>query len=218
VLIAIAAHADRHGRAFPSLARISEMTGIDRRGLHREIAALVTAELLRVERRRDSAGDPASNIYTIVLDQGVSSQEATPIAPPRDTVSSHRATPGVVSPHDLTDQYGTDHRTRAQQAARAREPLSRDSASEFENFWQVYPSRRPHANPRKPAQQAFEEAIKRGVDPAAIIRGAANYAAVIAAEHTEPRYIAQAKTWLTEERWTEYQQQPEPPRLRVGMN
>jgi hypothetical protein len=40
----------------------------------------------------------------------------------------------------------------------------------------------------------------------------------MAAEHSEPRYIAQAKTWLTEERWTEYQQQPEPPRLRVGMN
>ena len=61
VLIAIAAHADHQGQAFPSLARISETTGFDRRGLHREIGSLVTARLLGVERRHDAAGDCASN-------------------------------------------------------------------------------------------------------------------------------------------------------------
>jgi hypothetical protein len=138
-LIAIAAHADRHGRAFPSLARISETTGFDRRGLHREIGSLVTAGLLRVERRHDAAGDRASNLYTIIFDTGVSSQAATPIGAEDDTVSPQHTTPGVVSPHDLTDQYGTDHRTHAQQAARPRVPLSWNSASGFENFWRVRP-------------------------------------------------------------------------------
>ena len=34
----------------------------------------------------------------------------------------------------------------------------------------------------------------------------------------EARFIAQAKTWLNEERWNDYLEAPEPPRLRVGMN
>jgi len=148
VLIAIAAHADHQGRAYPSLARISEMTGIDRRGLHREMVALVNAELIRIEPRTDEAGDPASNIYTVIFDQGVSSPQAIPVVSPRDTVSPHRATLGVVSPGDLTDQYGTDQRTCARRPARERVPVSQVSAREFETFWRVYPSRHPHANPR----------------------------------------------------------------------
>lgn len=89
VLIAIAAHADREGRAFPSLARIAKLTGIDRRGLHQEIAALVAVGLLRVEARCSKSGDRASNIYTIVFDAGVSPQEATPYR----LVARHRVSP-----------------------------------------------------------------------------------------------------------------------------
>ena len=67
VLIAIAAHADRQGRAFPSLARIAEMTGIDRRGIPIEVAALVRAGFLLREPRASKNG---VNRYTIVLMPG----------------------------------------------------------------------------------------------------------------------------------------------------
>jgi hypothetical protein len=89
---------------------------------------------------------------------------------------------------------------------------------DFETFWSVYPSRHPHSNPKKPARLKFETAIKRGADPADIIRRARHYAACVAANVGDPRYIAQAQTWLNQERWNDYQEAPEPPRLRVGMN
>ena len=92
-----------------------------------------------------------------------------------------------------------------------------DGASQFFAFWKAYPSRRPHGNPRKPAQQAFETAIKRGIDHAAIIRGAENYRTAVEREGTEPRYIPHAVTWLRQERWSDHREVPEPPRLRVGM-
>ncbi len=78
---------------------------------------------------------------------------------------------------------------------------------QFEIFWRTYPSRRPHSNPKKPARTKFEAAVKRGVAAADIIRGAQNYAAYIEREGTNPKYVAQAKTWLNEERWTQYQEQ-----------
>jgi hypothetical protein len=76
----------------------------------------------------------------------------------------------------------------------------------FKVFWRTYPSRRPHSNPKKPARVKFEAAVKRGVAAANIIRGAQNYAAYVEREGTEPKYVAQAKTWLNEERWAQYQE------------
>lgn len=96
--------------------------------------------------------------------------------------------------------------------------MSKTSASEFDAFWQVYPSRHPHANPKKPAWQAFQAALKRGIDPAAMIRGAENYRTAIERAGTEPKYVAQAQTWLRQERWNDHQKAPAPARLQVGMN
>src|SRR5262249_18505265 len=48
-----------------------------------------------------------------------------------------------------------------------------DAAREqFEIFWRIFPSRRPHSNPKKPALAKFIAAVKGGADPAQIIRGA----------------------------------------------
>ena len=76
----------------------------------------------------------------------------------------------------------------------------------FDEFWRAYPSRGRHSNPQKPARAKFEVALKRGVSGWAIIRGAQNYAAYIEREGTNPKYVAQAKTWLNEERWVQYQE------------
>ena len=48
--------------------------------------------------------------------------------------------------------------------------------------------------------------MKRGVSGWDIIRGAQNYAAYVEREGTDPKYIAQAKTWLNEERWVQYKE------------
>jgi hypothetical protein len=69
VLIAIASFANGEGECWPRQRLIGEMTGIkDRRGLHREIAALVAAGLLKVDRRRRADGASISNLYTVDLE------------------------------------------------------------------------------------------------------------------------------------------------------
>jgi uncharacterized protein YdaU (DUF1376 family) len=80
-----------------------------------------------------------------------------------------------------------------------------DAASQFEIFWQVYP-RREGANPKKPAFKKFAAAIMRGVDPAAIILGAKNYAAEVERQgKAGTQFVAQAVTWLNQERWADHQ-------------
>ena len=84
------------------------------------------------------------------------------------------------------------------------------AAPSFDDFWRTFPSRRPHPNPKRPARLKFDAAVKRGVPAADIIRGAVNFAKYVARERTEPKFIVQAVTWLSQERWTEYQAEPEP--------
>lgn len=68
----------------------------------------------------------------------------------------------------------------------------------FEKFWEAYPNRMG-ANPKKPARDKFLAAVKRGDDPEAIIAGAKAYAASVA--HADPKFTAQAVTWLNQCRW-----------------
>jgi hypothetical protein len=68
VLIAISGHANGDGSAYPSLARIAAVAGIDRAKVPASIRNLQGAGLLRVERRRDAHGDWDSSLYEILLD------------------------------------------------------------------------------------------------------------------------------------------------------
>ncbi len=77
---------------------------------------------------------------------------------------------------------------------------------QFEIFWRTYPSRGRHSNSKKPARAKFEAALKRGVAAADIIRGAENFAVYVEREGTEPKFVAQAQTWLNQERWVQYQE------------
>ena len=112
---------------------------------------------------------------------------------------------------------GTASGTNYKEGLRKKDSEINDlSARQFDGFWRLYPSRRPHSNPRKPARLKFEAALKRGVPASNIIRGAENYAVYVERETTDPRFIAQAVTWLNQERWTEYQEAPEEARPEVA--
>ena len=84
------------------------------------------------------------------------------------------------------------------------------TARQFEEFWRIYPSRKPHSNPRKTALAKFEAAVGNGAAASDIIRGAENYAAYIERERPNTKYVAQAATWLYQERWTDYQEEAAP--------
>ena len=81
-------------------------------------------------------------------------------------------------------------------------------AKSFDEFWLAYPPRRPHSNPKKPARQKFEAAVKRGVDPQAITDGARRYAEYTRLHTPDPKHVAQAVTWLNQERWHENHEEP----------
>jgi hypothetical protein len=81
----------------------------------------------------------------------------------------------------------------------------------FLEFWEAYP-KRDGANPKEPARKKFFALIKSGVDPGAIIAGAGRYAADMRARAQDRTpYVAQALTWLNQQRWGDYS--ADPPKL-----
>lgn len=77
----------------------------------------------------------------------------------------------------------------------------------FDQFWKVYPQRGEAANPKKPARDKFERAIRAGAEPTHIIAAAQRYSAIEStAGRSNTEKIAQAVTWLNQQRWNDYPQ------------
>lgn len=113
--LAIVRHADRDGTAWPSLARLGEITNQSRRSVIRAIKQLSDAGLIVVTRRSLDTGSPASNVYR--LSQGV----VTSVSLPSDTRAprgSDTRAPGVVTPehHEVT----TENQLHMNQSGRKR--------------------------------------------------------------------------------------------------
>tara|TARA_R110001583_G_scaffold3160_2_gene20666 strand:+ start:186 stop:473 length:288 start_codon:yes stop_codon:yes gene_type:complete len=81
---------------------------------------------------------------------------------------------------------------------------------QFEIFWQAYPKRTPHANPKKPASKAFDRLVKRGAKPDQLIEGAAQYAKYCKAHVRDRQYIAMAATFLNQERFNDFLEESAP--------
>jgi hypothetical protein len=85
-------------------------------------------------------------------------------------------------------------------------------SDEFQRFWDSYP-KRDGANPKSPAQKKFTGALKSGVPLETILAGARGYRAECDRKgNTGTQYVAQAITWLNQQRWGDYQPAPEPPK------
>ena len=91
VYIALAGHADKEGRAFPSVARLAEETGLHHRTVQRAIAALCAAGLLEKEERPEEAGDSNTNLYTVL--PNIQQRGVADLPPPHGEVT----TPGVAT-------------------------------------------------------------------------------------------------------------------------
>jgi hypothetical protein len=230
VLACIALHADSAGRAYPSMARIAVMTGIGRGNVPRTIARLERFGLLS---RQGRAVDSSVNLYKVIFDAdevlvsapvGVITGEDRHVISGEDRVSSLEMQ-SVISvdalnrPEQTNEQHTVDMPRQVARSARvrARDRVEEGADNEFETFWRIYPHRGSFPDPKKPAHAKFVAAVKRGVDPAAIIAGAKRYRAHIEQHGTEARFVAQAQTWLNQERWAQLHE-PDAPRLRVGMN
>lgn len=101
---------------------------------------------------------------------------------------------------DSEKKDSTDKEVKKDQCLRTR---AREIIEVFETqFWPSYPKRKG-ANPKAPARKAFEAAVRRGADPVEIA-GAARRYAIADADKIGTVYIAQAMTWLNQQRWGDY--------------
>lgn len=84
-------------------------------------------------------------------------------------------------------------------------PMRPDRSEAFEKFWKAYPHRGEASDPKAPAREKFDRALKSGADPGAITAAAARYAEIErAAGRSGTEKVAQAVTWLNQRRWEDY--------------
>src|SRR5882724_7643092 len=186
----------RTGRCNPCIATLAEETGLAERCVKRAVAELRKSKWWLTRREGEGRGD--TNNYVPQLEMALFDKGDTGVTHP----GTERVSPASPIRREKGDKVGTKRVTPASPEP-VREPVRRLSrsmestggaAEQFEVFWQVYPSRGCHANPKKPAQRSFSAAIKRGVDPADIVTGAEAYAALPRAVFRDPRFIPQAVT------------------------
>lgn len=97
-------------------------------------------------------------------------------------------------------------------AAKGSTPHPAEVQEAFDGFWVDYPRKVGKAA----ARRKYAAALKGGASPAEILLGARRYAEKVRTDGTEARFIAHAKTWLHDGRWTD---EPEPkaaPKFKNG--
>ena len=95
-------------------------------------------------------------------------------------------------------------RERDSKTLRQRDVGESEWTMHFDEFWDEYP-KRAGGNPKKPALAKYLTARKRGATAADILTGTRRYAASLGPK-AGTQFVAQAATWLNQERWKdEYQ-------------
>lgn len=201
------------GRCDPAIATLVKETGLSERSVVRAIGELEETGWWIVGRNEGTAGRGGRpNTYRPNFERG--DNPVTPSDPKEVTdVSPLQGERG-----DIFVPKGVTQLCHPNQERKNQEDSHRVRVSGFfERFVGVYPSRGEWPNPTKPAQAEFEAALMAGADPEAIIAGAERYAAHVTKEGVEPRFVAQAVTWLAERRWTDRARPVEAPPKRYGM-
>ncbi len=127
VLIAISAHANPAGQAWPSLSTIARRTGIDRRKISAAIVELKDAGFLNRSRRLADHGDHTSTLYSINYDSWVAPKSRSRIKSGGATASPSRdaaAAPEEMAPGSLC---------RDAQTAQVSEPAHENNSTQQTN-------------------------------------------------------------------------------------
>lgn len=84
----------------------------------------------------------------------------------------------------------------------------------FARFWKVFPKR---VQPlRRTAEDAFTRAVEKGADAEFLVRAAGLFAAQIRADDVPRKFFPLAATWLHQERFADYAEPDEPPKLATA--
>jgi hypothetical protein len=204
------------GRCDPARATLAEETGLDERCIRRALAELEKSGWWTVGRNEGTAGRGGRpNIYRPNLERG--DKFAPPSAPKGGTDQPPLR---LERGDNLVRKGGTISPPKPRKNQEEDSPLAPQGACEgdllFTEGWHLYPSRAPHPNPEKPAKTAFAAALKRGADPASIIRGIANYARYVDEHVSDRQRVAMMATWLNEDRWNDHQEMSQAAARRLG--
>jgi len=214
VLACLGTYADKDGWCFPKASTIGERIGMARSTVAGHITDLVRLGYVELHRQKRQDGSTAPSKYRLIFYRALLPVNSS------EPVSDH-ATAGVGLPDTMFPALFEQENEKTAEKVVSAQPtggvgpadsinvpnITKEYISvHFEKFWTIYPLRAN--NPKKPAKQKFEAAIKRGISPEDIIRGAQNYAALCKAENKEPKFIAQAVTFINQERWNDFQNQP----------
>jgi hypothetical protein len=204
VLLVLANYADDDGGCFPGQARIARQTVLSERGVRKVLAELEAAGLIRREHRyREGQGGRTSDRIYLALDGNAAPGAAISgggiPAPQRGhTGTSPRTIPAPGAGHELSveplEEPSVSPLPPAVATPAPATPPGRSHDLAFAAFWQAYP--RKVGKPK--ARQAWERALRRQPDPAAIVAGAQRYAAD-PARYDE--YTAHPTTWLNRDGW-----------------
>jgi len=121
VLVVICLHADRDGRAFPSIRTIAAEAHIAPSNVPRSLAKLETLGLIRRERVPRSIGGWQNNVYQVVFDAPDASTNRTETDDPTRVITGGRTAQRVV----ISDSTETQGAIRGENAPMA-SPLKRD--------------------------------------------------------------------------------------------
>lgn len=213
VLVAIANYADEDGRCWPSQHALAADTSLSERSIRNAIHALEELGILRRVERRRQDGSRTSDVIQIVAFETDDAQPAKSAG----GLEKSAATTGrsfrnnrqmtTKQPADFagltTFEPSLNHQRNHSSAASP--PRCADPVDKFDEFWATYPSRGQAPNPKKPASEKFARAVKAGADPESIIAAAKRFSEI---ERRAGRFgtekVAQAQTWLNQQRWTDY--------------
>jgi DNA-binding transcriptional regulator YhcF (GntR family) len=195
VLLVIADHASDDGtNAYPSQKTIANKASISIRTVQRCVNNLVASKYLQMDKHAGGSArcrdDRRPHLYTINLDRLRV-----------DSVTTR--TRGDIEDIDgatITPITGRQSRPKNHTIKPSLEP-----PLQFDEFWKIYPLKVG----KKPAQAAFEKAIKV-VALEVILEGARRYAGD---PNRHPSYTAHPSTWLNQERWGDA---PLPPREKTA--
>ena len=216
VLAALGTFSDKEGWCWPSMVTLAEILDTSRQAPQRQIRKLCKLGYIEISRQHRGDGGNTSNRYRLLFDRALF-QKQTEIEGGQHDVAGGGNTALQGGQHGVAGHATSEVATILKNAPN--EPSIRTKATakdKFKEFWRKFPKRTPHSNPKKPAEQEFMAAVKRGVSVEDIMRGCESYAAYVAREGGKPRFIAQAQTWLHQERWTEDHEPLEPARQEVA--
>lgn len=222
VLAVLATYGDRDGWCWPSLATLAKRIGVSRQAISRQIIELERLGYIETQHQTHASGGTATNAYRIMHDADLDADDDRNSG---DENSAEGGQPDVApGQHDVAGVSTSEvdpPSTSEVDPIILNKPKEQSYVSsvvdhQFEQFWRSYPTRKPHQNPKKPARQKFDAALKRGVRFADIQRGVENFARYVEQEHTDPKFVPQAKTWLGQERWQGCQEAPEPAKAADG--